>query len=322
MPEHPTISLPERAKPGQFSRLAVCCAADFDDSRPAIQCQHWVPGWFGDEIPNAEECFNAATAITRQHEEKAMDELVDRLKYCDPNDEVRKASIREEMSLCQTKFTNLMDLQCSMWENHSVIVRDVVADGNCGVEMLMHLTESGAHFLTLEDTALRSEILPILQSYRNELKGFWQAVLMDPCWRHLWKNTCSGLTDLRKWAEENLKPAETTPKKRKFAEGLPFTPDRVQDSSVGLLKEKDPKADGIIIVPGAPAPTEKAARRKPTGKGLPPEQVVTLQACVLRSLGERGITYRSWLSEHRLFSKTIVFLAWSLQKMYTLLAVF
>lgn len=300
---------PRTPKPGQFTRIAVLCAPDFDHTRPFTQCLHWIPAWSVSEIDNAEAVFQGAVELSRITEKKLLDGLVESLKSCNEDDEVEVASVKGEIRRVQMKYYNLINLQCELYEDHKIICRDVVGDGNCGVEMLMNFTEHGSHLIKDSEAASRQDILPVLQVYRNELRDYWLEVRSEKFWQTIWNRTSRGVEDLEKWASENM-TKEMTPEKRKcraMHPDLPFTPDKREDAR-GLLngKHRDPLTE--VIVPAADDSKPASRKRKPTGKSLEPEAVITFRAYFVRTLGERGLTYRSWLAGHKTKEVVMVYL--------------
>ena len=295
VPEAREFELPAETSHGQLTRVAVLCAADFDDRRAHEHCIHWVPGWLGSEIEDAATAFQLAVTATKEREDGIMDELVDRLRRVDGD--VSK-TVKAEMEMVTEKFRRLLNMQCWFWEEHSIVVRDVLGDGNCGVEMLMYFSERGSHHLRPGEEASRHDLLPVMSDYRSQLKKFWMEVRHDPRWQHLWSCFCGDHMDLRAWAKDNLKKSETTPKKRKLDLGLPFTPDRVAEGKPGkLLKGGDIVPTGFTVPGQQPGSAEedptREAKKKRSGKRLPFDVSINY-----KKLSSRGFTYRTWLASH------------------------
>ena len=306
VPEAGALALPLERRPGQLTRVAVLCACDFDDERPLDQCIHWLPGWRGEEIQESEVVFRAALESTKAAESNLLDELVDQLRTCE---EDLKDSISDQICEVQSKYEALFNMQIWFWETHQVVIRDVVADGNCGVEMLMNFTENGSHHLDPQEQADRDSILPVLNSYRSQLKDFWLQVKEEKVWQELWYHLCHGMMDLRSWAAEHLKALETTPQRRKRNEKLPFTPDRVEaGKSATLLADADPVQDGFCV-PGK-QPSEQPSQKKRSGKKNPLETKITFEDYLTQHISERGVSYRNWNSYHSTHGdQTMLFLA-------------
>ena len=86
--------------------------------------------------------------------------------------------------------------------------------------------------------ASMDDMMQIHMSHRDELGKLWEGVAHDVLWQEIWSRFTEGRVDLNRWRLQAQPEVHTPPQKsrRKNRPKLPFTPDKPQRGSTGLLK--------------------------------------------------------------------------------------
>ena len=240
-----------------------------------------------------------------------MKDQVDRLKV---GADVTCPSFQEEVGRLSSQRKNLIDLQLNLWNNHRIAARGTIGDGNCGIETLVGLSESGvASVAHIGGQIDRADMLRIIQQYRSDLSEMWSAVSSEPFWQKIWQRFVGSHVgaelDPYKKEPDPRRSRTPSPKKNERSgelEVTPGNPPKRKGRKGKLLGEHGEAPLSEVLVSaelaGDPAegePPAKKPKKKPSGKKKDASEIITVEVYFPRLLSEKGVTYREWLNERR-----------------------
>ena len=288
----------------QPTAVCILCNADFDRSASLAACNHWIPGWIQAEIEDAEGGSLSDKWATEFEDLETAKQvaLSDQLDFC--TDAAIAESLEFEIDRCQRRIANFQEMQQDL-ATHGLVCRNVVSDGNCGIDMLLRFQSS---------PSCSDDLRSSFASLRERLKSAWVKSTQSVRWRILWHQLCMGRNGDEPPADEGsaaneieqasgqpapeqLQNAEgelpSTPPKKPPKDECPFTPDPVDKKNQLVPSEpSDPAANGVLVIPGEGPP-----KKRRTGK-IDIKNKINFEQYFEHFLADRGITYKQWLSLH------------------------
>eukprot|EP00435_Cladocopium_sp_Y103_P008271 s3656_g2.t1 len=248
---------------------------------------HWVPASLKEELDTPDVHWNNARALVKRKLAKEMKALQKHESSC-KDDEAILASVQTHREHVHKCYQNFFQMQQEAWESRGLLCQHVEGDGNCGVYMLLTM---------IHDVRMQEVDVAQAARFRIELRKLWEQHAPLPMWQKVWRV-------LRERLGSNQPQEPKTPKgggkKNAQEQGLPFTPDKLTGKKRLLPAAAGNTPDRDVVVPGTDAAEEPERKRpKPTGKAKPIEERLTFKAYFERWLAEAGITYRTWVSQHR-----------------------
>ena len=299
------VNFPPRPSEQQSAAagVAVLCNANYVFADGAVM-NHWLPGWMQDDIETGGLLFDQCVAEATQSFQDEEQAMTQKLELCTAGNADVAMSLRNDIAELQAKSKNFFHLQKTLWEEHKILVRSTVGDGNCGIEMCYHFG-CGKPAVAVGKAAPRSDLLPVLAAERQELKAAWLQVSQDPFWKEVFAYFCKDilLEEEKKVAEKKMvdqKKSEMTPPRRQAAPPPSSTPPNVSQKSKKrrLMAMADSPITGVSVVVSADA-EQKEEKKKRTGRPLAPHEVITFDNYFERLLSDLGLTYRKWVTKHR-----------------------
>ena len=291
--------LKEGKKGSQLTAVAILCNTDFDKQAELPACNHWLPGWLIPELGQDQASKLSERWRTEFEDSESARQLAmsDQLDFC-MDDEVMISSLEMELERHKRRSANFKELLLDM-EGHGIVCRDVIADGNCGVETLLWLQRPPA---SCED------VKQFFGSVRDAVRLGWKAKAASPAWRILWDHTCMGRAPPvhanhdAQGEQEQPQPepeAVSTPPRQLNRAECPFTPDPVDQKKkkklVACTQSPYDSAQGVKITIPEDAPPRKKLRT-----GVPGKIEVTINHSDYfeQSLSDRAVTYREFQAMH------------------------
>ena len=272
------------------------------------ECLHWIPGWLRSDS-DSPDLFEQ---ISRDANETIQARLnaVQKDRYGNPFTDLtheERLSITTETERLSDMHSNLMEMQVHLWNDHGLVCRGTIGDGNCGCEMLMSFSENVPASTIQGQMASRSDVLNIMAGYRRELGAMWESVAEDPFWQHVWHHFIGGRLDMRpwlqkSWLEQGPKTPPKAPQDTRLASNTPPKTSDPDPRHARLLDQGEPPIESVVVAIPAPdgdeAGTNQPSKKRRTGKPREPSELITTEKYFQKWLAEKGLTYKNWTQHH------------------------
>ena len=277
------------------------------------ECVHWIPGWLRSDS-DSPDLFEQ---ITRDANESIQARLgaVQKDRFGNPFKEAdlthaERLSLRNEVERLSDAHSNLMEMQLCLWNDHNLVSKGTIGDGNCGCEMLMSFSENVPASTIQGKIANRSDLLEIMAGYRRELRAMWESVAQDTFWQRVWNHFLCGRVDMKEWLgrlqQSWFEQVPTTPpqapKDTCFTSKTPPNTLDPDPRHGRLLDQGEPPIGHVVVAIPAPdgdeAGTNQPVKKRRTGKPREPSELITIEKYFQKWLAEKGLTYKNWTQHH------------------------
>jgi hypothetical protein len=283
-------------------KVAVLLRADFEVCKDLAECNHWICGFYKDDVENPEavhmqimeQTIAAYDQRVTRHNERAL--LAD--------EDVLAQSDLDEARLLSEKKARVVSTLKRLFQL-GLLAKDCESDGNCAVAMEICFAE-GQLAIDASQTpdACRADRLAIVEQYRAALFQDWIRFSEKAYFRDLWHLLRPRQVDLGPWVDRYVKwvAGEASPA---AGSSMPVKADKANPSAGTSLFSRRSKSSGDIVVPDIPDPKRTKTGDIPTAhpkrrSGIPLDisQRLTLESALCSYLAEKKITSRRSHSWH------------------------